>query len=138
MKRWRSRIGQNRRSPPTRAAIASTLLILALFLRVLVPAGWMPAAGGSYAITLCTGAGMAKAWVDGEGRVHKEERTKGGIDHPCAFAGFGSIADLPPLLEPVFHLFAAAIPVLMPVLAVAIGRGLAAPPPPATGPPSRL
>ena len=122
----------------TRNRIALTLLGLALALRVLVPAGWMPAAEGrGFAITMCSGSGMEPAWVDAEGKVHKQAPAQGGDSH-CAFAGIGAPmlgSDLPPPVIPAAH--AEAAPVVSQALA-SIGQGLAAPPPPATGPPATV
>jgi hypothetical protein len=122
-----------------RRGIACALLALALLLRLVVPAGWMPAAGGGYAITLCTGAGVSRAWVDAEGKVHKGEPGKAAPDHQCVFAGFSAALDAPPLAGALLAPLA-AVEALPPLArsAVAIGRGLAAPPPPATGPPASL
>lgn len=123
---------------PLRANVAAGLVVLALLLRVLVPAGWMPAATDSgYAITLCSGMGAVSAWVDAEGKLHKEKPSKAKTDHPCVFSGFGAAIDLPafnagPMLPSLL-----AGTLLAPLsITVAIGRGLAAPPPPPTGPPT--
>ena len=119
---------------PLRNRIALTLLGLVLAMRVLVPAGWMPSEKGGFAITVCTGSAMESAWVDSEGKVHKQAPAQGG-DSQCAFAGLGA-----PMLGsdiPAPAMLAARADVApAPSLALAsIGQGLAAPPPPATGPP---
>lgn len=114
------------------------LLALALALRVLVPAGWMPAEGQGMAITLCSGEGAISVWVDAEGKIHKHDPAKGSMaDHPCAFAGMGA-----PMLGGDVPAPSLALPAprneiagLTPAPA-AIGQGLAAPPPPPTGPPA--
>ena len=116
-------------------------VIVALAMRMVVPAGWMPTvSNGQATITLCTGAGMVEAWVDADGKLHKEAPVKKHVgDQPCAFAGVGAAADFP-----AFASIALALPfVTQPSLAfaynnVAIGLGLAAPPPPAIGPPSLI
>lgn len=120
-----------------RGRIALALVALALLLRVIVPAGFMPAAGQGFAITLCTGMGAVAAWVDGEGHVHKGKPASGkDVHQPCAFAGAGLAAHLPDMAGDVAVAMSAR-PARLPglLLAVAIGRGLAAPPPPSTGPP---
>lgn len=110
------------------------LLALALIVRALVPTGWMPiATDDGVRLVLCPGQGHAVAGMHhGGGHGHDAPMP----DHPCAFAGLGLAADtapaplilpLPPLAEP---------PAPSEVFAVAIGQGLAAPPPPATGPPT--
>ncbi|MEI9851811.1 MAG: DUF2946 family protein [Sphingomonas sp.] len=120
--------------------IALALLALALAVRVLVPAGWMPMQGQGFAITLCTGAGAVEAWVDADGELGKRPAapdTERG--RHCAFAGLGGplLGDAPDaaLAIPFAPEAAAAKP---PALTAAIGRGLAAPPPPATGPPATV
>ena len=86
------------RASPLRANVALGIVVLALLLRILIPAGWMPAAAGSgYAITLCTGMGAVSAWVDSEGKVHKEKPADAKTDHPCVFSGFSAAIDLPAL-----------------------------------------
>jgi hypothetical protein len=121
-----------------RGKVALGLLTLALLMRLIVPAGWMPTAGNGYAITLCTGAGTVSAWIDADGKLHKGEPADTASDHSCAFAGFAGALDLPAtgaLALPILP--ATAILVARP-FAVDIGRGLAAPPPPQTGPPATL
>jgi len=115
-------------------------VILVLAARMVVPAGWMPTfADGRATITLCTGAGMVEAWVDADGKIHKQSPAKKGAgDQPCAFAGLGGAAD-----APVFETASLALPFAPQRLnnkatAVAIGLGLAAPPPPATAPPALI
>lgn len=116
------------------------LLALALALRVLVPAGWMPAEGQGVAITLCSGEGAVPAWVDAQGKIHKHDPAQGSMaDHPCAFAGMGAPmlggeVPAPPLALPVPRDEIAGLA----IAPAAIGQGLAAPPPPATGPPATV
>jgi hypothetical protein len=116
-------------------------VVLALAVRMLVPAGWMPTfAAGKATITLCTGAGMVEAWVDPDGKIHKEGPAKKGAgDQPCAFAGLSAAADTPVLhVATLPLLFAPQMPQNNVATAVAIGLGLAAPPPPATAPPTLI
>jgi hypothetical protein len=117
------------------------LMIFALAVRMIIPTGWMPSMiAGKATITLCTGAGMVEAWVDADGKIHKDSPAKKGAgDQPCAFAGLSAAADAPSYaelsLEPLLP------PQLVPGAAltgVAIGLGLAAPPPPAIGPPTLI
>ncbi len=116
-------------------------LALVLLLRVLVPAGWMPAQSGGFAVTLCIDGARVAAWIDGDGRVHRVDTGKAdkdmpGKDSPCAFAATG-LPPLPALAAVVAERIAAVLLLPpLPTFAVAIGRGLAAPPPPATGPPA--
>ena len=116
-------------------------VILALAVRMVIPTGWMPSfADSKMTITLCTTAGMVEAWVDTDGKIHKERPAKKGVgDQPCAFAGLGGAADVhefetaslaPPFAPQLIHNNRAT--------AVAVGLGLAAPPPPATASPALI
>lgn len=123
-----------------RDRIALAFVVAALFMRMLVPAGWMPAAERGLAITLCTGSGAQQAWIDDQGNLHQGKKPgEGQADHPCVFGGFAALLTLAPLGDALVGLppVAVALPPLA-ITAVAIGRGLAAPPPPSTGPPARL
>lgn len=116
------------------------LLVAALLARSVAPEGWMPVvnAAGGIEITVCNGTGPDSAMVlSPDGKLHHKAPGKNQPgDHACAFSGLG-VADAPPTLvalaAPVFTPDAA--PALDPIGAIP-GRGLAAPPPPATGPPS--
>jgi len=126
-----------RRTFALRPNIAFALLLgCALLLRALVPTGWMPMANdGTLRLVLCSGRQIVVEHpLAGHHGAGKEERTTSHADQPCAFAGLAlpwigadSRVDLPVI---ALGAIAAA-----PVFLVAIGRGLAAPPPPATGPP---
>lgn len=127
MRQRLSRAGQGR---------VIALLALALFVRALVPTGWMPVAtADGLGMELCAGQAMAPQAM--AGMKHGREQGKQALpDHPCAFAGLGLAADTAPPLV-VVALALMPPPMLAPRgLAIAIGRGLAAPPPPATGPPA--
>lgn len=113
----------------------------AMLLRFAIPAGWMPVADGSgIRLTICTGMGpmdpAAMAGMAGgrhglpmPGHGHADG------DHPCTFAGLAA-ALVEPLLPPLPAPSAgAAMPRKPAADLVGVGRGLAAPPPPATGPP---
>jgi hypothetical protein len=127
------------RRDPT-ASIAFTLglvaALLALCLRLMAPAGWMPVASGNGVMfTLCSGSGEQQTVFGKDGKPAPES----GTAHagPCAFSGMGTPAlpDLPP---------AAALQ----IFALFIALGLAATPrlclpatdwlrPPLRGPPRR-
>lgn len=120
------------------AGIAPWLVAFALLLRVLVPPGWMPATGQGFTITLCTGTGPATTLLDLEGVPVPHKQGSAPTDHPCAFAG---------MAVPLHHGGAVAIlapapshdePARPPRLLASIGLGLAAPPPPSTGPPATI
>ncbi|HYZ48676.1 MAG TPA: DUF2946 family protein [Sphingomonas sp.] len=133
-----------RRLPVQRHSVA-LLLAFALLVKLLVPVGWMPAFDGrGVHLELCGSYGppppaMAEAMADAAHRMSGDEHKhhgKASADQPCAYAGLAFA-----MAEPVLPALAApAIVTAAPLAfaaAVAIGRGLAAPPPPATGPPSR-
>lgn len=127
------------------------LVVMALAVRALVPTGWMvaPGADGIPRLALCSGTGVValKAATAAEAAMAKAmpgmHHGDGGHDgapshpdHPCAFSGAAlasalPLVDLPTPLAPL----AAPVPRLR-TLSVAVERGLAAPPPPQTGPPA--
>ncbi len=117
--------------------LALTLLAFALLSRVLVPAGWMPTAADGWKITLCTGMGVVEAWVDEDGNLRKDAPSGGKSDshQPCIFSGFGAAIDMPPVFASVLSATLPMHVALFRKLTVSIGNGLAAPPPPQTGPP---
>jgi hypothetical protein len=118
------------------AAVAAALFLV-LFARILVPSGYMPVAtANGVLVTLCTGNGPVEMLLD-LGRDHAPAKhDSSGMDAPCAFAGMGGGT-------------LAAAPVLAVFVAIEAGRTLsraiadltvhrlAAPPPPAIGPPAR-
>ncbi len=116
------------------------LLVALLLARGLTPDGWMPVASASGGIELavCNGLGSEDRMVlTADGKIQHKAPAKGqASDHPCAFAGIG-IADTPPPVAtatmPIVR--AGRLPPALPAAAMP-GRGLAAPPPPSTGPPA--
>lgn len=120
--------------------VAAALILLALALRVIIPAGFMPSAERSFTLTVCAGMDTQTVWMDKSGKLHKEDPAKGkSVEHqPCAFAGAAMAPDVA-----ADQSFSALPPVALArrafaVTEIAVGRGLAAPPPPAIGPPSYL
>lgn len=135
-----------------RRHLATLILACALAVRVLIPAGFMigQTASGARALVLCPGQNdapampgmhhdMAHMMPDGSmmsGHDTGKQSHDPGTDRPCAFAAVGLAVDTPisaplpaPAPPPAFiglHTQAPSAP----------GRGLAAPPPPATGPPA--
>lgn len=87
-----------------RRRAACWLALLAVLLRVLVPAGFMPApaaAGTPLALVLCTGQGIVTALVDATGAavpLQDDGAGKSADRHPCPFAGGfgGGLAPPPP------------------------------------------
>ena len=118
--------------------IAAALILLALALRVIIPSGFMPSSERGFALTICTGMDTQTVWMDKSGKLHKEDPSKGkSVEHqPCAFAGTAMVADF---LAADFQIALAPVALAIPVFAkreISVGSGLAAPPPPAIGPPS--
>lgn len=123
--------------------------LLALLVRVLVPAGYMVAEAGTpegryLVVQMCDAHGGPAQVIDLDtGKVVEKSKQPGkpegqGESSSCVFAMAAPMASPPPILaEPVvFGKTVDADPLSKP--AVAPGRGIAAPPPPATGPPSLI
>lgn len=141
-----------RRQQSLHRSLAAWLFAFALLVRLVVPAGYMPMAGKA-GLEICAGQNAdvaAMGSMPGMGAMphhaampmHGMDHGKampGDHDHDCGFASaVGGAADLPDLILP-----AMLAPVALPVAFVAQlhvrpGLGLAAPPPPKTGPPSIL
>lgn len=129
---------------------AAWLVAFALAVRLLVPAGYMPMAGQA-GLEICasqTADMPAMAAMPGMGAMDHAmpmsgmdhgKAMPGDHDHDCGFgAAVGGAAALPTLILP-----ALLAPVALPVAFVHLfttrpGLGLAAPPPPKTGPPTFL
>jgi hypothetical protein len=121
-----------------------TLAMLALVLKVAVPAGFMTAAPAAnalpFALVICTGQGpMTLAPGEALAGHQKSPAGKTTHDSPCAFAGHGVGAAAPNLIDAVAVEFVAYRAAQnSPLVDLAPGRGLAAPPLPARGPPILL
>ncbi|AAK25461.1 DUF2946 family protein [Caulobacter vibrioides] len=120
------------------------LALLAVVLKVMIPAGFMPSAesrnGLPFALVLCTGDGAKVVQpgdtLDARHGEKGDQSDKAGHDVPCPFAAQGAAAPPPTVVATIaIDLVAYAAPVIPPARTLAPGRGLAAPPPPATGPP---
>lgn len=127
------RIRQFTRQQPT---ILFALAVLALLVRAGVPAGWMPSfAGGAVAISVCSGEGRATMWLDKSGQIHKSDPAQSDLgESECAFAAGAGAVDVALATAPRPAALVDATRVLVTSSATP-GRGLAAPPPPQTGPP---
>ena len=101
--------------------------LLALLLRAALPAGFMPAAGDGFALTICTGHGALA--------LGKAAPAQPGTDiHACGFAAAGA-ADAPPPLALAAPIVVTAEPArALPVGAIVPGPAAALPP--STGPPA--
>jgi hypothetical protein len=113
----------------------SVLAMLAFFLQLVVPQGFMLARdGGQPAIVICTGHGPLLAAADDHGVPAKAPKPK--PDGTCAFAGHGATPTEAPLLTLAPVRFERLIAPAGPRLSTTPGRGLAAPLPPSQGPPT--
>ena len=127
--------------------VVLTLALLALSVKVLVPQGFMvapqPSADASFALVICTGHGTLVVDAAGAAQPGSDRRDPSGKtpthDTPCAFSGHGAAAAPPSLgsIAAVAFVTHVAAPAQR-VADLAPGRGLAAPPLPARGPPSLL
>ncbi|MGI4880998.1 MAG: hypothetical protein ACRYG4_26355 [Janthinobacterium lividum] len=122
-------------------ALVLVLFACALLVRLAVPTGWMPMVDATgFHVTICTGMGPVDAALaatshDSHPAPAAPDHAAG--DHACPFAALG-IATAPPLdLLPVLPA-TVVVAIGTAAAAVAVGRGLAAPPPPSTGPPTRV
>ena len=115
------------------------MVALAVALRLTVLPGYMiQAAPGALTVVVCTANGAVSQTVDLFGTPsapHEQQGEGDGKAPACAFAMAGAT-----LAAPEVRILAAAPPSsaaapLPPARVITPGRGLAAPPPPATGPP---
>ncbi|HEX7695010.1 MAG TPA: hypothetical protein VF409_11005 [Sphingomonas sp.] len=116
------------------------LIVAALLARSIAPEGWMPVvnAAGGIEITICNGMGPDDRMVMApDGKLHhKAPANNQQGDHPCAFAGVG-MANAPASIAAIAApAFVAPIVPALDHARIVPGRGLAAPPPPQTGPPA--
>lgn len=119
-----------------------SLVACAMLVRALVPVGWMPVASAQgLRLMLCDGTGpaVARPVAHAMQGMHHDDApghpSMPGADHPCAFAGIAPGIVAPALAAPLPPARVVATPPLARA-PVAIGHGLAAPPPPPTGPPT--
>jgi len=119
-----------------------TLAVLAVFIRVAVPSGYMiqaSAEGHGAEIVICTGQGAMIIKADaspGDGHDDKAPASKNLHQSACAFASSAAAAPVPDLTSGLAIAFAAYEPVLTALtLDLRPGKGLTAPPLPARGPP---
>lgn len=122
--------------------IVTLLLVCVLAVRVFVPSGYMWSTGpdGQPQIVVCSGGTLAAPLspiaataIAAQERADRHGPDKPAPDHPCAFAAASAAVDLAGAIHP-----AATRPVAIEIPAprpIAMRLGLAAPPPPKTGPP---
>lgn len=109
------------------------LAFCALLVRAIIPTGYMPTVSkDGIVMTLCTGSGAIKTFVpfdDDDGSTHPQP-----ADDGCAFAmSVGSLLTMPP---PFVQPFIASPALQSRAIADLTVHRLAAPPPPAHGPPA--
>jgi hypothetical protein len=135
-------------NPSRFRGLTVALIACALAMRMLVPSGFMltPTANGALpTITICTSQGamtmalpasMDPAAATGQSSHDDGSHDQGKApDHPCAFAAASAAVDLAAILHPIAPAGAGTSDTpLLPAFARP-GLGLAAPPPPKTGPP---
>lgn len=115
------------------------LVALAVALRLTVLPGYMTqAAPGAMTVVLCTAQGAVIQTVGGDGAVSSPDDQKDERSDKSPVCAFSMAGVALPALD--VRIVAAAPPVAGPTLpssttSTAPGRGLAAPPPPSTGPP---
>lgn len=122
---------------------------VALLARAMVPAGWMPSAAGGFAVQLCLDGLVegdaadsfrirAQQQLDAAlaGTGHRSDRSEQGQSgKACAFAAAAMAGPEPEIAAPPPP--PAVIDIPTPAARnVRVGQGLAAPPPPARGPPA--
>jgi len=129
--------GRIRESGTARGAFVAAAFLV-LLLRILVPTGFMPVeTGGKIVVQLCNGYGPASVVIDFGKNTPTDQHQAS--DHPCAFASGFAGNLLSPILPP-----AAVLPlpkILLPsgaAIADLTIQRLAAPPPPAIGPPLNI
>ena len=126
--------------------LGALLAALALLVRVLVPAGFMPmaAAGGVPTLVLCSGQGpmvmpmpQAMAGMAGmdHGKDHSGQHDGDSTNHGCFLGAISGAVDIAAPLAPIALPFITVVASRVASFVVRPGLGLAAPPPPKTGPP---
>lgn len=117
--------------------LALALVVLALSVKFVVPAGFMPtASAGGIAITICSGTGPMTMVMPSDTTGHAGDEQKAKPDAPCAFAGLAlpSLGGADPIQLALALAFVLAIGLasatVWPRLAVAHLR------PPLRGPPA--
>jgi hypothetical protein len=133
------------RSGPFRLLMAFALIAMAI--RAVAPVGFMlsPDQDRWIVVTMCSGSGPMQMALNLDTGEHRDgaapaHNNEGADVHsaPCVFAAAATLAPPDAAVDaaPLHVAFANSVPVLSPL--VGIGRGLAAPPPWATGPPTHL
>jgi hypothetical protein len=108
-----------------RPILAAWLVAMALMMKMLVPAGFMPSAtGGFMTVQLCTGMGPQTVTMalPGKAGEHDGQDQHGKVDQPCAFSGLAAptlaAADAVLLAAAIAFILAAAFMPAAPPMAV--------------------
>ncbi|MDR6625266.1 hypothetical protein [Caulobacter segnis] len=132
------------------ARFGVALAICAMALRIAIPSGYMlgqpSGVNGLPALVICSGQGAlevkntANPALDDLRRIigdqDKKDGEKGATQHGCAFAGHSAPVHAPVLQSLAAPAFAPFVQTASTPVHQRPGLGLAAPPPPKTGPPS--
>jgi hypothetical protein len=129
--------------------LGAVLALCAIALRIMIPGGYMiaPSAdqGGLPTIVICTGQGAMVVKTDADPKLEGlskaagktgDEDGKAARDHGCVFAGFSAPLQAPSFQSMALPTFETFVPAALSLNHQRPGLGLAAPPPPKTGPPS--
>jgi len=138
--------GVTRPSALARQLVRDAFLVLAtlaIALKIMIPAGFMPgvdqSGGLPFALVICTGDGLKVVDQLPASQKTDEHGGKSAHDAPCPFAAQGAATPAPAMIVVAQAQLVAYAEPLTPVARTAApGRGLAAPPPPPTGPPIAL
>jgi hypothetical protein len=132
------------------ARFGVALAICAMALGIAIPSGYMlgqpSGVNGLPALVICSGQGAleiksnANAALDDLRRIigdqEQKDEKKGATQHGCVFAGHSTPVHAPVLQSLAAPAFAPFVQTASTLLNQRPGLGLAAPPPPKTGPPS--
>lgn len=120
---------------PSRHQLGLLFATLALVFRVAVPTGFMVGEGTTGpTIVICSGSGPMTMTLPGVPAKHDGKADK--ADHPCVFAAAHVAAPAPVPTSDVLVLRSALSAPMLASGDLRPGLGLAAPPPPKTGPPA--
>lgn len=127
------------RGPRHNRVFATVLLAAVLVAKLLIPVGWMPVQSPTgITMMLCSGDHSSAAMMMAAGKARESQQDSGkqrGAKDTCPYGALNASTNLPaqPAIAP--HGFSPAAGPVLAAHAVGVGHGLAAPPPPATGPP---
>lgn len=133
MMQMTARIRESRQA----GSLFALLLLCVLAIRAMVPIGFMPVSSAQgITVSLCTGEGSATILLPIERKDNHPGDHKS-VEPPCAFAaGLGGGLVEPPSAQLLFRTDTDYRAPPTPAVADLIAHRLAAPPPPALGPPT--